>query len=112
MKAATELLKKETIGVMETIKCLVMEERLPGRDVTEQRAIRMLTRLMTINREGLELRMTSVHVKIIESQVAILLVLDDERQFGIRRETRVLALEKSDQQASKGILNILLKPVW
>jgi hypothetical protein len=43
----------------------------------------MLARLVTINWEGLELRMSSVNMKIIESEVAILMVLDNERQLGV-----------------------------
>jgi hypothetical protein len=43
----------------------------------------MLARLVTIDREGLELRMSSVNVKIIESKVAVLMVLDNERQLGV-----------------------------
>jgi hypothetical protein len=111
MEAATELLEEETIGVMETIESLVMQERLPGRDVTEQRAICVLTGLVTINGKCLELRMTSVDMKIIESQVAVFVVLDKEGQLRVGRKTRVFALEEGDQQTSQGVLYILLKPV-
>jgi hypothetical protein len=111
MEAATELLEEETIGVMETIESLVMQERLPGRDVTEQRAICVLTGLVTINGKCLELWMTSVDMKIIKSQVAVFMMLDKEGQLRVGRETRELALEEGDQQTSQGVLYILLKPV-